>query len=206
MAEDELIEALAEQEHASWARWMAYLFSKCQRGRDGSMTMPADYVRHWEREVSTPYAALSDAAKQSNREEVAHILPIIRQAAQADEPRAIVRAFALAMERKLAANDGGKGNWHDDGEWNHLLYAEAEMDELKQAMADYRNALATMFQAAIFPDENAAEKQRAAVETAMQRVNDLKQAVLDEAADVANYLMFACDVIGALPKTDERGR
>ena len=123
-----------------------------------------------------------------------------------NEPRAVVQAFALAMERKLAANDGGKGNWHDDGEWNHLLYAEAEMDELKQAMADYRNALATMFQRAIFPDENAAEKQRAAVETAMQRVNDLKQAVLDEAADVANYLMFACDVIGALPPTDERGR
>lgn len=123
----------------------------------------------------------------------------------ADEPRAIVRAFALAMERKLAANDEGKGNWHDDGEWNHLLYAEAEMDELKQAMADFRNALAMMFQVAIFPDENDVSAMGKAIK-ARQRVNELKQAVLDEAADVANYLMFACDVIGALPPTDERGR
>ena len=89
MTEEELIEALADKEHASWARWMDYLFSKCKRERDGSMTIPADYVRHWEREVSTPYAALSEAAKQSDRNEVAHILPIVRR--YADTCQSIIR-------------------------------------------------------------------------------------------------------------------
>jgi hypothetical protein len=35
MDKSELIEQLADKEHASWARWMEYLFSKCnfvQRG------------------------------------------------------------------------------------------------------------------------------------------------------------------------------
>src|SRR5690349_13503273 len=29
MSREELIERLADKEHASWARWMGYLFSKC---------------------------------------------------------------------------------------------------------------------------------------------------------------------------------
>lgn len=79
MTDYELIEQLADKEHASWARWMEYLFSTCERGADGSMTIPANYVKHWTLEVMMPYARLPESAKQSDRDEVAHILPIIRQ-------------------------------------------------------------------------------------------------------------------------------
>ncbi len=79
MTEEELIERLAECEHASWARWQAYLHSICARNPDGSLTIPADRVRRWERQIATPYAELSEAEKQSDRDEVVRLLPLIQE-------------------------------------------------------------------------------------------------------------------------------
>lgn len=79
MTEQELIEALADKEHARWARWMDYLFSKCERQSDGSLVIPANRVDHWQHEIDTSYADLPERYKQSDREEVAHILPIIEE-------------------------------------------------------------------------------------------------------------------------------
>ena len=73
----ELIEQLADKEHASWARWMAYLFSRCKSLPDGSMMIPSELVTRWHRQTGTAYEHLSEQEKQSDREEVAHILPII---------------------------------------------------------------------------------------------------------------------------------
>jgi len=78
MTKDELIEQLSDKEHASWARWMQYLFSQCETYMVGdSLVIPGRLVRHWRRQIETPYAELSEKEKQSDREEVAHILPII---------------------------------------------------------------------------------------------------------------------------------
>jgi hypothetical protein len=77
MTRYDLREKLADAEHASWARWMVYLFSKCQRQADGSCTIPPEYVSHWQREVETPYEELSEREKESDRAEVELILPII---------------------------------------------------------------------------------------------------------------------------------
>ena len=82
MSEQELIELLADKEHASWARWMEYLFSQCEEYIDADgyecMVIPYELVAHWGRQVKTPYAELSEQEKQSDRAEVAHILPIIK--------------------------------------------------------------------------------------------------------------------------------
>ena len=78
MDEHELIEQLADQEHARWAKWMSYLFSRCERLEDGSMRIPADLVQHWQWEIRTPYADLPDRYQQSDREQVQAVLPIIR--------------------------------------------------------------------------------------------------------------------------------
>lgn len=83
MSEQELIEQLADKEHASWAHWMNYLFSKCEYLPDGSAVIPGEFVRHWQRLVLVPYEKLSEREKQSDRDEVAHILPIIRTFIQA---------------------------------------------------------------------------------------------------------------------------
>jgi len=86
MTKDELIEQLADAEHASWARWMQYLFSRCEDrydiDADGSYMgriIPPELVGHWRRQVETPYKDLSEREKQSDRDEVAHILPIIEE-------------------------------------------------------------------------------------------------------------------------------
>jgi hypothetical protein len=78
MTEHELIERLADKEHASWARWMHYLFSKCDPLL-GSLVIPVQLVNHWKRQIETPYTELSEQEKQSDRNEVAHILPIIKE-------------------------------------------------------------------------------------------------------------------------------
>lgn len=86
MIEEELIEQLADKEHASWARWMQYLFSKCQvltlvEGEkiiaDGFL-IPYSLVERWSGQVETAYVDLSEAEKESDRKEVREILPIIR--------------------------------------------------------------------------------------------------------------------------------
>ncbi len=79
MTQTELIEALADKEHASWARWMKYLFSKCHQNPGGSMTIPAELVERWGMQTYIKYRHLSEQEKQSDRDEVAHILPIIEQ-------------------------------------------------------------------------------------------------------------------------------
>jgi len=77
MTQDELIELLAEKEHASWARWMQYLFDTCGCSTHGIVAIPAGLVAHWQKQIDTPYTELSPREKQSDRDEVAHILPII---------------------------------------------------------------------------------------------------------------------------------
>lgn len=106
--------------------------------------------------------------------------------AQANEPRAIIRHFAQAMERKLAANDGVKGTWRDKGTFGIWWLGDEEYSELRYALYEFIN----------LEDQDAPEDVLATA----------RQAVLDEAADVANYLAMLCDVVGALPPTDERGR
>lgn len=79
MDEQELIEQLSEAEHTSWSHWMSYLFSKCTRQYDGTYVIPRELVTRWRYQIETPYAELSEQEKQSDRAEVAHILPIIQQ-------------------------------------------------------------------------------------------------------------------------------
>lgn len=76
----DLIERLAAAEHASWARWMDWLFQVSQQYSDGSVRIPSFLVERWKSQAATPYAELSEAEKESDREEVRKILPIIEAA------------------------------------------------------------------------------------------------------------------------------
>jgi len=88
MTEQELIEQLADKEHASWARWMKYLFDVCEAysiidpdgfDRYKGVLIPPELVERWQRQIETPYEDLPELKKRSDRDEVAHILPIIRE-------------------------------------------------------------------------------------------------------------------------------
>ena len=82
MTEADLIERLAHYEHESWSRWMRYLFATASPNADGSVTLPTRLVERWRRQMETAYADLTEAEKESDRQEVAHILPAIREFSQ----------------------------------------------------------------------------------------------------------------------------
>lgn len=100
------------------------------------------------------------------------------------EPRAIVQYFAAAMEVKLAANEH-KGGWKQD-KWLDLYQRLVEeKTEFLEALIRFRNA------------SRFAQTQ--------EDLDKYRADVLAEAADCANFLAMICDVIGALPPTDEKG-
>jgi DNA-binding ferritin-like protein len=68
--EKEVFEKLADIEHQRWSSWQKYLHSKCIKNENGDLIIPADYVKHLERQINTPYCELSEKEKNSDREEV----------------------------------------------------------------------------------------------------------------------------------------
>ena len=75
---NELLETLASVEHERWAHWQRYMHSRCvAQGDEGALLIPADLVRQWEKQIGTPYSELTDAEKESDREQVRKYLPLI---------------------------------------------------------------------------------------------------------------------------------
>lgn len=77
---DALIDDLARVEHERWAHWQRYVHSKCIAQPDGSLIIPPELVAKWERQIATPFAALSEQEKDSDREQVQRYLPILKAA------------------------------------------------------------------------------------------------------------------------------
>ncbi|MFI5960499.1 hypothetical protein [Cryptosporangium sp. NPDC051539] len=77
---DSLVEVLAAVEHERWSHWQRYLHSRCERTADGSLVIPAELVTRWEHQIVTPYDQLTDAQKESDREQVRRYLPIVEAA------------------------------------------------------------------------------------------------------------------------------
>lgn len=73
------IEVLADVEHKGWSRWMKYLFSVSKKNKDGSITIPKDKVKRWERQIKTDYKDLSDKEKESDRKEVRKFIKVINK-------------------------------------------------------------------------------------------------------------------------------
>jgi hypothetical protein len=74
---DDLTEKLASIEHERWSHWQQYMHSKGVKQPDGSLVIPADLVERWEKQIATPYDALTDKEKESDREQVRKYLPLV---------------------------------------------------------------------------------------------------------------------------------
>lgn len=72
-----VLEELADVEHQRWSHWQNYVHTRGVRQADGSLVIPAELVRRWDREMNTPYTALTEHEKESDREQVRKYLPII---------------------------------------------------------------------------------------------------------------------------------
>jgi hypothetical protein len=77
LARKELLEALSAVEHERWSHWQRYLHSSCIPGDDGSLTIPAELVARWTAQMRTSYSELSEAAKESDREQVRKTLDVM---------------------------------------------------------------------------------------------------------------------------------
>ena len=72
-----LTEQLAAIEHERWSHWQRYMHNKAIRQIDGSLLLPPDLVARWEKQIETKYVDLSEAEKESDREQVRKYLPVI---------------------------------------------------------------------------------------------------------------------------------
>lgn len=93
--ETEFIEEAADLEHERWARWQYYLHSKCIWNNDGTLTIPAELVERWQRQIVTPYAELSESEKESDRKEARTYVPLIDKILKAD------RAYLAGEVKKM---------------------------------------------------------------------------------------------------------
>ena len=87
---DALIEELADYAHKAWSGWMEYLFDKCKHELDeypyggamwetGNVVIPKEFVDRWKRQSITDYKDLSEAEKESDRQEARKMLEIINK-------------------------------------------------------------------------------------------------------------------------------
>jgi len=65
--------------HELWSGWMIYLFSKTTLNRDGSRTIPKEFVDRWYRQLKTPYKELSEEEKNSDRREAEKFMRLTRE-------------------------------------------------------------------------------------------------------------------------------
>ena len=76
MAEHNKREKLADVQHAIWASWMQWVFDICPANDDGSVTIPAELVARWKRQIDTKYEDLTDPEKDSDREQADKVLAL----------------------------------------------------------------------------------------------------------------------------------
>jgi len=65
-------------QHEIWSHWMKYLFQVSIQNDDGTVTIPADKVETWRRQMTTLYANLSEREKESDIEQAKKVLVIAK--------------------------------------------------------------------------------------------------------------------------------
>ncbi len=84
--ESDLFERLAAIQHTIWAHWQEYVHSHKMRpiaNGSGTITghvVPVEDYLHWQRQINTPYAELSEKEKESDREQVEKFWHLIESA------------------------------------------------------------------------------------------------------------------------------
>jgi hypothetical protein len=74
----DLRERLAAYAHdAAWSRWMRHLFLVSKPNPDGSVTIPADKVERWKRQMETAYADLPEQDRESDLQQADRILALM---------------------------------------------------------------------------------------------------------------------------------
>lgn len=109
-----LVEEMAAMEHTRWSKWQSYLHSKCIKNEDGSLTIPAGLVVHWERQISTPYSQLTEPEKEADRREVRPYIEYATQTTTRVREETIEEAVRYIEDARQEHNDARHGTSTDD--------------------------------------------------------------------------------------------
>lgn len=112
----DVVEALAALAHEQWSGWMRHLFSRCDsRPTLAGMTarIPAGWAERWMRQMNTPYAELTEAEKESDRNEARRVLDVLQLLQRVGADRAPAGPSEekpdLAVDEALALAGGCDG-------------------------------------------------------------------------------------------------
>lgn len=72
-----MLEKIAKVQHEIWTHWMEYLFDEASINEDGSVTLSAEDVARWKRQISTDYEQLSEKEKESDREQARKVIDVL---------------------------------------------------------------------------------------------------------------------------------
>ena len=74
-----MLEKLADQQHEIWSHWMKYLFEISTQNEDGSVTISAEKVERWKRQMNTEYANLSTKEQKSDIDQAIKVAATLRR-------------------------------------------------------------------------------------------------------------------------------
>lgn len=115
MTDEELIEAIADKQHAIWSHWMKYLFSVSADADDGSKVIPSEKVERWTRQMYTSYEWLSDAEQESDRHQAVKVLPELKSILRklADAEAALAERNTPCFWTRIDGDEHGLANWNN---------------------------------------------------------------------------------------------
>lgn len=73
-----MLTKLADVQHEIWSHWMKYLFEVSIQNDDGTVTIPADKVEHWKRQMVTHYDDLPSKEQESDLEQAEKVMALLK--------------------------------------------------------------------------------------------------------------------------------
>ncbi len=123
----EFVEKGANLEHDRWAKWQKYMHSRLQKDHRGFYWLDDGLFEHWERQIATPYSELSEAEKESDREETRNYIPLLEKALKSQRQETIEEMIKLSDDIEL------KISTPDINEWRAFkLFRNKMRDKIKQ--------------------------------------------------------------------------
>ena len=72
------LEQLAAVQHDIWSHWMKHLFEVSIINRNGTVTIQADKVERWKRQMNTSYWELSHKEQASDIEQAIKVIEVLK--------------------------------------------------------------------------------------------------------------------------------
>jgi len=118
------VDVIADVQHEIWSSWMRWVFDLFDENDDGSVTISAEKVTRWKRQVATKYGDLPRHEKYSDVEQALRVIEALE-----DKYEIIDKEYYEELEESAAVlhalERGGVDNW----EWYDDAMESIEEDE-----------------------------------------------------------------------------